>query len=105
MKNKILLVLGAAFCGLSLQCLAQGVVLNNEYGCQNLDDQKARGVLIGKLQSFAPEDIVRQDANKAVLKAVNESKCQPLSGQFTLTQETDGLRQVKSSAGEFWLLE
>jgi hypothetical protein len=105
MKNKILLVIGAALCGLSLQCFAQGVVLSNEYGCQNLDDQKARGVLIGDLQSFAPEDIVRQDANKAALRALNESKCQPLTGQFALVQEVDGLRQVESSAGIFWLLE
>ncbi|KJZ41309.1 hypothetical protein [Pseudomonas fluorescens] len=102
MKTTLLL---AALCGLSFECMAQGVVLNGEYGCQSRYDQQARAALIVDLRSFAPEDIVRQEPNKAALKALNESKCLPLTGQFTLLQEADGLRQVESATGKFWLAE
>lgn len=105
MKNKISIVVGAALCGLSIQCLAQGVVLNNEYGCQNIDDQKAREMLITSLRSYAPEAMAKQETAKATLKALNESKCQALDGQFVVVQEAEGLRQVESPAGKFWLLE
>jgi len=105
MKNKRLIVVGAALCGLSLQCLAQGVVLNNQYGCHSLDDQKARQALIGSLRSYAPEDQVRQAANKAALQALTDQKCQALSGQFVLVQDVEGLRQVDGAAGKFWLFE
>lgn len=104
MKNKLLIV-GAALCGLSFQCLAQGVVLSNQFGCHNLNDQKARQALIDNLRSYAPEDLARQAADKAALQALNQGKCQALSGQFALIQEVEGIRQVDGTAGQFWVIE
>jgi hypothetical protein len=104
MKNKISLVV--ALCGLSLQCLAQqGAVLKNQYGCKNLDDQKAREVLITNLRSYSPHNLARQEADKDTLKALNESKCQKLSGQFVVVEEVEGLRQVEAPDGKFWVLD